>query len=136
MYSIMGSHSGTLMYWHANVQYHGEPFWHANVQYDAEPFWRTLMYSIMGQAVQCLDGQSSQSSSAQSDRTARRPGRAILPSSSRFSSPSQASTSTSSCISALAERNSLFNFTKRSSCSSSGGRKAKEKAAGKSDVEP
>ena len=34
---------------------------------------------------------------------------------------------TSSCISALAERNSLFNFTKRSSSSSSGGRKAKKK---------
>ena len=82
---------------------------------------------LFAQAVQCLDRQSSQSSSAQSDRTARRPSRAILPSSSRFSSPSQASTSTSSCISALAERNSLFNFTKRSSCSSSGGRKAKKK---------
>ena len=86
---------------------------------------------LLDQAVQCLDGQSSsQSSSAQSgrpesDRTARRLGHAILPSSSsHFSSPSA---STSSCISTLTERNSLFNFTKRSSGSSSGGHKAKKK---------
>ena len=65
MYSVILSHSGTLMYsvilkpfWHANVQCNTEPFWYAqcntepfwyaNVQCNTEPFWYARDVDILG----------------------------------------------------------------------------------------
>ena len=83
----------------------------------------------------CLDGETSSGRLASEHSTSarriefvrntRRPGNTELPSTS--SARAASSIAQSSRISALAERNCLFNFSKRSGCSSSGGCKSKKK---------
>ena len=75
--------------------------------------------SLLAQAVQCLDGETS-SSAGRSD--AERSNHSV-----RVPGPPSARTSSASRISALAERNCLFNFSKRSGGPSSSGRRSKKK---------
>ena len=87
-------------------------------------------------AVQCLDGESSSQRTSSAERSEpERSGRSEPERSGRSVSVAQLPrvgsrclyTSTSSRISALAERNCLFNFSKRSSSLSSSSRKTKKK---------
>ena len=83
--------------------------------------------ALLAQAVQCLDGETTSSSAGRREpipsRNARVPGPSPGPPTSAARTPSNSS----GRISALAEKNCLFNFSKRSAGSSSGGRKSKKK---------